>query len=141
MSAQDYPPLPAPNLPRGGFPDLFTAEQMRAYVDADRAARAQVVPEPVSPNAASNAWNALRDAADPLGEYGDKIMKHARVYAKRQYVCGLADGAAMANDQHKPTSLPFQGRVERHSDQSVLVVFPSCHLASKFESELKARTP
>lgn len=34
-----YPPLPKPNIQRGGFPNLFTEGQMRAYVDADRAAQ------------------------------------------------------------------------------------------------------
>lgn len=33
---------------------------------------------------------------------------------------------------------PFQGKVERHSDQSVLVRFPSCRLASEFERNLAA---
>lgn len=37
MTDKAYPALPVPHLPRGGFPDLFTADQMRAYVDADRA--------------------------------------------------------------------------------------------------------
>ena len=35
----------------------------------------------------------------------------------------------------------FQGRVERHSDQSVLVVFPSCRLASEFERSLLPAFP
>ena len=35
----------------------------------------------------------------------------------------------------------FQGRVERHSDQSVLVVFPSCRLASEFERSLLPASP
>lgn len=30
-----------------------------------------------------------------------------------------------------------QGRIERHSDMSVLVTFPSCHLASAFENVMK----
>lgn len=46
---RDYPPLPSPTLLRRVMPDGFwygdvhgyTAKQMRAYVDADRASRAQ----------------------------------------------------------------------------------------------------
>lgn len=39
--ASEYPPLPKPALPRGGFPDLFDADQMRTYADATCAMRAQ----------------------------------------------------------------------------------------------------
>lgn len=35
----NYPPLPEPDIRRGGFPNLYREDQMRAYVDADRAAR------------------------------------------------------------------------------------------------------
>ena len=43
-----------------------------------------------SPSAASIAWNALRDATDPLGELGARIMGHVRIYAQRQYEAGRA---------------------------------------------------
>ena len=39
----------------------------------------------------------------------------------------------------QPTA--FQGRVTRHSDQSVLVSFPSCRLASEFERAMLAAPP
>jgi hypothetical protein len=60
------------------------------------AARAPVAPETVTPSAASEAWNALRDLTDPLGEDGAKIMAAARIFAQRQYECGLAESAARA---------------------------------------------
>lgn len=41
-----------------------------------------------SPSAASIAWNALRDATDPLGELGARIMGHVRIFAQRQYEAG-----------------------------------------------------
>ena len=50
----EYLPLPAPNhrgpCGTGSYFDAYTAEQMRAYVDADRAARgaAQAAPAPVA---------------------------------------------------------------------------------------------
>ena len=37
-----------------------------------------------------------------------------------------------------PQQAAFQGRVTRHSDQSVLVSFPSCRLASEFERSMQA---
>lgn len=37
----------------------------------------------------------------------------------------------------EPTK-PFQGKIERHSDNSVLVSFPSCRLASEFERNISA---
>lgn len=40
-----------------------------------------------------------------------------------------------------PPAKPFHGRVERHSDQSVLVAFGSCHEASVFERSLRAAPP
>jgi hypothetical protein len=47
-----------------------------------------------TPSQASIAWNALRDATDPLGEAGTRIMEHVRVFAQRQYEAGLAEGRA-----------------------------------------------
>lgn len=36
MTDKAYPELPKAHLPRGGFPDLFTAEQLAAAVAAER---------------------------------------------------------------------------------------------------------
>ena len=48
-AAGEYPPLPEPRhrgpAATGSYFDAFTADQMRAYVDADRAMRAQVAPQ------------------------------------------------------------------------------------------------
>ena len=40
-----YAELPAPNLPRGGFPDLFTEGQMRDFADRTHALRLQAAPK------------------------------------------------------------------------------------------------
>jgi hypothetical protein len=40
-----YAELPKPNLPRGGFPDLFTADQMRDFADSTHALRMQAAPK------------------------------------------------------------------------------------------------
>lgn len=118
VPAEEYPPLPAPFIgvqdrPYGGHAEVirsaigedgvvscYTDEQMRAYVDADRAMLAQAAPAAAAatPTAASIAWTALRDLTDPLGEAGVKIMGHVRIYAQRQYEAGKeeADRAARA---------------------------------------------
>ena len=118
VPAGEYPPLPAPFIgvqdrPWGGHAEVirsaigedgvvscYTDEQMRAYVDADRAMLAQAAPAAAAatPTAASIAWTALRDLTDPLGEAGVKIMGHVRIYAQRQYEAGKeeADRAARA---------------------------------------------
>lgn len=36
MTDKAYPELPKAHLPRGGFPDLFTADQLAAAVAAER---------------------------------------------------------------------------------------------------------
>ena len=233
-----------------------TDERMRAVrrvlrgavVVAEDSGDTPALPAPpamdASPSAASIAWNALRDATDPLGELGARIMGHVRIYAQRQYEAGrtshwqapahvlhlvqdafaevamaypkacalhkvgLADTAvrkALATPspqaaQQAPAgawmecwygsggkegyegwsivskegrslvaylgrgvepdavteivmahnaapaapSTPTSGgwiSVERHSDQSVLVVFPSCRLASEFERSLLPASP
>ena len=51
--AGEYPPLPEPLVLEQGYdpgdmPDAYTADQMRAYVDADRAMRAQAAPAAVA---------------------------------------------------------------------------------------------
>lgn len=39
-----YAELPTPNLPRGGFPDLFTAEQMQDFADRTHTLRTRATP-------------------------------------------------------------------------------------------------
>jgi hypothetical protein len=53
-SVRDYPPLPMQFACSGVFP-VYSADQMRAYVDADRAARAP------ADSAAPAGWDELRD--------------------------------------------------------------------------------
>ena len=45
MTDKAYPELPKAHLPRGGFPDLFTAEQLAAAVAAEREKCAGIVNE------------------------------------------------------------------------------------------------
>ena len=45
MTDKAYPELPKAHLPRGGFPDLFTADQLAAAVDAEREKCAGIVNE------------------------------------------------------------------------------------------------
>ena len=50
MQAGEYPELPVPLVLESGYdpgdePDAYTADQMRAYVDADRAARKPLADE------------------------------------------------------------------------------------------------
>ena len=45
MTAKAYPDLPRAHLPRGGFPDLFTADQLAAAVAAEREKCAGIVNE------------------------------------------------------------------------------------------------
>lgn len=66
MTAQDYPPLP-PCLPGKAFMNIYTADQMRAYVDADRALRA--------PQGEPVAWADSRDLAKD-GNWDTFIVKH-----------------------------------------------------------------
>ena len=42
MTDKAYPELPKAHLPRGGFPDLFTADQLAAAVAAERERAAMV---------------------------------------------------------------------------------------------------
>ena len=42
MTDKAYPELPKAHLPRGGFPDLFTADQLAAAVAAERGRCAQL---------------------------------------------------------------------------------------------------
>lgn len=43
MTDKAYPELPKAHLPRGGFPDLFTADQLTAAVAAERERCLQIV--------------------------------------------------------------------------------------------------
>ena len=45
MTDKAYPELPKAHLPRGGFPDLFTADQLAAAVAAEREKCAGIVNE------------------------------------------------------------------------------------------------
>ena len=45
MTDKAYPELPKAHLPRGGFPDLFTADQLAAAVAAERERCAGIVNE------------------------------------------------------------------------------------------------
>ena len=45
MTDKAYPELPKAHLPRGGFPDLFTADQLAAAVAAAREKCAGIVNE------------------------------------------------------------------------------------------------
>ena len=45
MTDKAYPELPKAHLPRGGFPDLFTADQLAAAVAAERGKCAGIVNE------------------------------------------------------------------------------------------------
>lgn len=56
-----------------------------------------------SPSAASIAWNALRDATDPLGELGARIMGHVRIFAQRQYEAG--------RDEVRPDKTPTDSEI------------------------------
>ena len=47
MTDKAYPELPKAHLPRGGFPDLFTADQLAAAVAAERERAATVVDEKI----------------------------------------------------------------------------------------------
>ena len=64
----DYPPLPTTYYLAGGAVRTWDEGQMRAYVDADRAARApadSVTAPAATPTAASIAWTALLPIALP----------------------------------------------------------------------------
>ena len=45
MTDKAYPELPKAHLPRGGFPDLYTADQLAAAADAEREKCAGIVNE------------------------------------------------------------------------------------------------
>ena len=45
MTDKAYPEVPKAHLPRGGFPDLFTADQLAAAVAAEREKCAVIVNE------------------------------------------------------------------------------------------------
>ena len=67
MTDKAYPELPKAHLPRGGFPDLFTADQLAAAVAAERGKCAQVcdrlsVNQPWDYDASTRA-SAARDCA------------------------------------------------------------------------------
>ena len=76
MTDKAYPELPKAHLPRGGFPDLFTADQLAAAVTAERERAATVVDEKIGSVCKANpgrggrinsavafALGALRDCA------------------------------------------------------------------------------
>lgn len=75
MTDKAYPELPKAHLPRGGFPDLFTAEQLAAAVAAEREKCAGIVNElrmecarrntPESTTMLWHAEDAIRAGAPP----------------------------------------------------------------------------
>lgn len=85
--ARDYPPLPMQFACSGVFP-VYSADQMRAYVDADRAAYApgssQPAPAPLSEREAFERDWEKRHAPAPIngrtrddGRYGDSSIQDA----------------------------------------------------------------
>ena len=75
MADKAYPELPKAHLPRGGFPDLFTADQLAAAVAAERGKCAGIVNElrmecasrnmPESATMLWHAEDAIRAGAPP----------------------------------------------------------------------------
>ena len=76
MTDKAYPELPKAHLPRGGFPDLFTADQLAAAVAAERGKCAVIVNElrmecarRNMPESATMLWHA--EDAIRAGEKGE----------------------------------------------------------------------
>ena len=79
MTDKAYPELPKAHLPRGGFPDLFTADQLAAAVAQERERAAIVVDAKIGSvrkanpgrggrinSAVALALEALRDCEDAI---------------------------------------------------------------------------
>lgn len=83
MQEGEYPPMPeaydgAPHHEGLGIVDVYDADQMRAYVDADRASRAQAAP------AAASGAVAIKDVVEwirnnyqdhNIASLGDALIK------------------------------------------------------------------
>lgn len=101
-----------------------------------RASHGQV-PAGATPSEPSHAmYAAAQKILIPTGDDdgGSILLNTSQVRALWQSMLSAASAAP-------GTPASFQGRVERHSDQSVLVVFPSCRLASEFECSLSPAFP
>ena len=81
----EYPPLPEAYDVGTGGGAAFSGQQMRAYVDADRAMRAQAAPQPAAPQgdvAGEPGWlQRLRDEQRELAERYDSLSKFIESYA------------------------------------------------------------
>lgn len=82
-----YPPMPKPIIVAGGFPPFFTAADMRAYVDADRA-QAPVADQPAEPSPAAlrariEALEAELEEArqEPWPEWAERMKRTIRKYS------------------------------------------------------------
>lgn len=98
--AGEYPPLPEPLVLEQGYdpgdmPDAYTAEQMRAYVDADRAMRAQAAP---TPSGVIPGIGPVLDAATAgeLAFYDYAVAQHCHATLR---ILDGTDGGAGANNE------------------------------------------
>ncbi|HTH09708.1 MAG TPA: hypothetical protein VMA55_09065, partial [Acidovorax sp.] len=103
-----YATLPAPNLPRGGFPDLFTADQMNAHADATHALRASHGQAPVRASYENELEEVLRerdDADDFIDALLDEVLGSDRSEWSSAY--GRAEALEEVRERitalHKPT--------------------------------------
>lgn len=75
---------------------------------------------------------------EPVAEVvRDTYGRYSHIKWKNGYKAEVGDKFYLAPQPSEPVA-PFQGKVERHSDQSVVVRFPSCRLASEFERNVAA---
>ena len=96
-----YAELPAPNLPRGGFPDLFTEGQMRGFADRTHALRMQAAPKAAPGDVLDEALRERDDAEDFIDALLDEVLGHERPEWSSSY--GRAD--ALNDVQERMTAL------------------------------------
>lgn len=110
---------------------------LHSYADADRAMRAA---EPVAV-----AWEVVNKEIGYRAIFATETQ--AKCVADQHDEAGYSQAAILPLCYATPATQPapqpqeasaFQGKVTRHSDQSVLVTFPSSRLASEFERSLEA---
>lgn len=108
--AGEYPPLPEPLVLEQGYdpgdmPDAYTADQMRAYVDADRTMRALAAP--------AVADKQLADALDSLAFYRRRCELLQSWQSKmrdpeRTIVCDiLANGQILRGPDGQPAACRY----------------------------------